>query len=80
MFGEFEDTKHAQDADEDERAAATSALAVALRLLHGQNDKVRNDRHQVEHVHHVLHELQLRRTRGDSQQELDAEPDDAHLQ
>ena len=74
MFGKFEDAEDAQDADEDERAAAAGALAVTLGLLHGQNDEVRHDRQQVEQVHRVLGELQLRRTAGDSQQELDGKP------
>jgi len=77
MFGEFEDAKHAQNSHEDEGAASTGALAVSLRLLHDENDEVWNDRHQVEKVHHVLDEAELGRARGDAQQELGGEPDDA---
>ena len=77
MFWEFKDAKNTKNSNEDEGSAASRALAVAFRLLHGQNDEVRNDRDQVEHVHHVLDELQLRRTRRDAQKELDGEPDDA---
>jgi len=80
MFGEFEDAEDAQNTHEDEGAAAPSALTVALCLLHGQDDEVRHDSHQVEQIHGVLDELQLGRTRCDAQQELSAEPDDAHLQ
>jgi len=77
MFGEFENAKNTENANEDEGAAASSTLAVALLLLNGQNDEVRYYCQQVEDVHHVLEEMQLGRTRRNAQQELDGEPDDA---
>jgi len=79
MFGELEDAKHSQDAYEDEGAAASGALAVALGLLDAEYHKVRHDRHQVEQVHDVPQELQLRGTDGHAQHKLHTEPDDAHL-
>ena len=77
MFGEFKDAKNTKNSNEDERAATACTLAVALRLLNGQNDEVWNDRDQIEHVHHVLEELQLGRARRHAQKELGGKPDDA---
>ena len=74
MFGEFEDTKDAQDADDDERSAALGHFTVAFGLLDGEHDEVRDDRQHVEHVHHVQHELPLGWTGGQSHDELDTEP------
>jgi len=77
MFGEFKDAKNTQNTNEDERATTSSTLAVSLRLLDPQDDEVRNDRHQVDHIHDVLKELRLRRARHNTQKEFDGEPDDA---
>ena len=41
MFGEFEDAKDAENADDDERSAALGHLAVAFRLLDDEHYKVR---------------------------------------
>jgi len=74
MFGEFEDAKDAQNADDDKTSATLGRLTVAFRLLHGEDDEVRDDREYVEHVHHIETELSLGWTGDQSHDELDAEP------
>jgi len=53
MFREFEDTKDAKNADDDESSAALCHLTVSFCLLDDQNNEVRDDRQHVEQVHHV---------------------------
>jgi len=74
VFGEFEDAKDTENADDDERSAALGRLTVALCLLEDEHDEVRHDRQHVKQVHHVEGELALGRTGQQSQHELDAEP------
>ena len=49
VFGELEDAKDAENADDDERSAALGHLAVAFRLLDDEHDEVRYVQDEVRH-------------------------------
>ena len=70
MFGEFEDAKDTENANDDERSAALGRLTVALGLLDGQYHEVRQDRQNVYDIHHVQTELSLGRTGDQSHDQL----------
>ena len=79
MFGEFEDAKHSQNADEGEGSAALGGLAVSLRVLDDKDDEVRHDGQHVDDVHHRTTEVQLRRTGREPHQKLTRKPSHARL-
>jgi len=80
VFGELEDAKDAENADEGECSAAFGALTVALGLLDDEDHKVREDGEHVDDIHHVTTEVLLRRTRRETDEKLAREPRNARLQ
>jgi len=55
-------------------AGVTHRILVLLRQHRRQRDKVGNDGHDVDDVHHVLEEIPLVRTADDAHYDLEREP------
>ena len=93
MPGELEYSEHSHESDHSEDGQRHGLVRPSLCACHsrlgrgrhclvlghhcGQCQKVRNDRHHVNDVHHVTTEADLVRTGGETHHQLEREPDDA---
>ena len=77
VLGQFEDPEDTEDSGEQEGAFLLGVVTVSDTLHGSQCNEERKDGENVEQVHEIPTESTLGRTRDESEDELDGEPDHA---